>query len=425
MMRFLNLGMTIMLLLGAQPPTSPKDRLNNLRQQARAERAAGQNEARLSTVLTIEELLHHSASALESSAAAYTALGDTDHALASLQRVAAMGEADDRLRKGEDSEFMTLHPNPRYRAILEQFADNERPVANSALIVTVSDPGLVTEDIDFDASTNTFLVTSVLEKKIVRISKRGAVTDFAASPSGWPMFALKIDVKRQRVWATEVAPEDFVPAPKAGWGRSALLCYSLRTGRLLRRIAALKPMALGDMVLLRNGSPVLSDGTGGGIYELKGDELVRIDRGDFISPQTPALLSDDDHILVPDYLRGIAVLVISTGDVRWLDPDGSARVALNGIDGLYRDGESLLLTQNGTTPERISRIYFDAGSTSIKAGEVIERGTATLGDPTHGVIVGRDFYYLTNSGWSELDDNGNVKSGGNLTGAYLMRFQLR
>jgi hypothetical protein len=179
------------------------------------------------------------------------------------------------------------------------------------------------------------------------------------------------------------------------------------------------------MVLLRNGSPVLSDGAGGGIYELKGDELVRIDRGDFISPQTPALLSDDDHILVPDYLRGIAVLVIGTGDVRWLDPDGSARVALNGIDGLYRDGASLLLTQNGTTPERISRIHFDAGSASIKAGEVIERGTATLGDPTHGVVVGRDFYYLTNSGWSELDDNGNVKSGGNLTGAHLMRFHLR
>src|ERR1700722_5450633 len=150
MTRILSLGLVITLLFADSMPPSAKDRLSDLRKQARAERAAGENEARLSTVLTIEELLHHSAGALESSAAAYTILGDTERALTSLERVAAIGDADDRLRKGDDTEFLALHSNPRYKAVLERLASNETPVANAAIVLTASDPGLVTEDIDFD-----------------------------------------------------------------------------------------------------------------------------------------------------------------------------------------------------------------------------------------------------------------------------------
>src|SRR5580704_9290154 len=121
MIRILSLGLLITLLLAGNTSQSAKDWLGDLRQQARAERAAGQNGARLSTVLAIEKLLHHSAGALESSAAAYTALGDTERALTLLERVAAIGEADDRLRKGNDTEFLALHSNPRYKAVLERF----------------------------------------------------------------------------------------------------------------------------------------------------------------------------------------------------------------------------------------------------------------------------------------------------------------
>ena len=424
MIKLLAFGVVSVVLFSAGQSDSVRDRLRELRQQARAQRMAGQNEARLSTNLAIEELLHHSARSLESTAAAYTSVGDKDRALAALERVAAMGEADDRLRKGSDTEFFPMHADPRYQAILERFTNNESSIARSVSLITISDPKLVTEDIDFDSATDTFLITSVLENKIVRVTKSGTITDFATSPSKWPMFALKIDAKRRRVWATEVALDNLNSVPKTSWGHSALLCFDLRTGKLLRRIKASLPAELGDMILLRNGLPIVSDGSGGGVYQLEGDHLRRLDHGDFISPQTPALLDDDFHILVPDYLRGIAVMDIRTGAVRWLNSDGAVPLALTGIDGLYRDGETLLLIQNGTTPERVSRISANAEFTALEAGDVIERNTPTLGDPTHGVVVGKGFYYLTNSGWDQLDDNGNPKPGGVLTSAHLMRFDL-
>ena len=62
---------------------------------------------------------------------------------------------------------------------------------------------------------------------------------------------------------------------------------------------------------------------------------------------------------------------------------------------------------------------------SGKGPKVIESNTPTLGDPTHGVVVGDIFYYIANSGWSELDDHGDLKPGAKLTAARIMQFKLR
>ena len=60
--------------------------------------------------------------------------------------------------------------------------------------------------------------------------------------------------------------------------------------------------------------------------------------------------TDGKQIFVPDYLRGIGLLEISTKQVRWLSMEKG--FALNGIDGLYFDRGTLIAVQNGTSPER-------------------------------------------------------------------------
>jgi hypothetical protein len=289
-------------------------------------------------------------------------------------------------------------------------------------VVTFPDPGLLTEDIDFDLSTRTFLITSVLERKIVRAGLDGRVTEFAESPDGWPMLAVKADATRGRVWATEVALDGFTSAPKDAWGRSALLCYDLHTGKILRRIEGPAKSALGDMVLDAAGNPIVSDGQGGRLYRLSEGELRAVDSNEFISPQTAARGPGEDVILVPDYLRGIAVLHLGTGKISWIN---GATVALSGVDGLYLHNQSLVLTQNGTTPQRVILLELDTSLTRITSSKVIEQASREFGDPTHGVFVGNDFYYIANSGWNQLDDHGDVKAGSRLTPARIMRYSLK
>jgi hypothetical protein len=128
--------------------------------------------------------------------------------------------------------------------------------------------------------------------------------------------------------ATEVALQGFVFVAESDWGRSAVLCYDLKTGKQLHRIEGPGGSGLGDMTLAANGDVIVSDGDGGGVYQVQanGEELKRLDADDFISLQTPVVLPGGERILIPDYLRGIAVLEVSTKRVLWLSAE--ARFAL-------------------------------------------------------------------------------------------------
>jgi hypothetical protein len=178
------------------------------------------------------------------------------------------------------------------------------------------------------------------------------------------------------------------------------------------------------MTLDLNGDAIVSDGEHGGVYRVnrKTLGLERIDAGDFVSPQTPVVLPDGKHILVPDYVRGIGVLDLTDKHVAWIRMEG--KHALSGIDGLYALGNTLIATQNGTSPERVVRFALDASNTRVLSESIIERATATLGDPTHGVVVDGYFYYIANSGWDSLDDHGVLKEGKTLSAPLIMRAKL-
>jgi len=420
--RWLAAALSAILLPSSQTPLpTAGQRLTHLREQAATLAKSSDHQARLAVILEIRKFLNNSPRYIESAAAAYAVVGDTNQALAALEEFAAMGQADDALLPGKDPRLAPLQNLPRYQAVLKRMAANSVPLTRSETAFTLSDANLQPEDIDYDATTATFLITSVREKKIIRVTKSGTATDFARSPSNWPMMAIKIDTTHKLVWATEAALNGFASVPKADWGRSAVLSFDLASGTLRQRIEA-PNTALGDLTLTPHGEPIVSDGENGGVYRIRNNKLEPINQTDFISPQTPVVLPDGNRALVPDYLRGIALLDLTTGQVLWLD---SAKTALSGVDGLYLPGTTLLLTQNGTTPERVLRVRLDPTLTKVVSEDTIERATPTLGDPTHGVLVGNQFYYIANSGWDKVGDDGESQTGQTLTPARLMRYRLR
>ncbi len=337
-------------------------------------------------------------------------LGHRAQALAQTVRFLAMGQTNDIL---SSPPFRPLKP-----AIEGQLTNNQSPIAWGRLAFRFADAGLLPEDIDYDPNSSHYFATSILEHKIVSLDQRGNSAPFATSPDRWPMVALKVDPQRRRLWATEVAFEGFKSVAPADWGRSVLLEYDLARGTLLARYDGPRPSGLGDMVLAGNGDPIVSDGDGGGIYRLRGGKLQRIDHGDFISPQTIAICDDDRTAFVPDYVRGIARFDLSTGAVRWISMRD--RYALDGTDGLYCSGNSLIAAQNGTSPERVVAFALDPGRNAVVGESIVERATPNLGDPTHGVLVGKTFYYIANSGWNAIDEHGIVKPSAHLAPADVM-----
>jgi len=248
-------------------------------------------------------------------------------------------------------------------------------------------------------------VSSVRKSKIVAVNDEANSRDFAKVD--WPVLALRVDAGRRILWAATGWLPHCERCNAADQDKTALLAFDSDSGALKQRIESPVKGLLGDMTISRGGDVFASEGIHGAVLRLRlgSKQLERLDvAGEFPSPQTPALSEDEKTLYVPDYVRGIAAITLSTGAVKWLGPADD--VALNGIDGLYLYRSSFIGVQNGTTPERIMRLSLD-----LYKEEVLEANTPELGDPTHGTLVGDTFYFIANAGWNEYDDQGKKKAG--------------
>jgi hypothetical protein len=398
------------------------ERLEQLRGQMTAARERQESSAYVDQAEQQNRFLNGSPPSRLELARAEIQLGNTGAALEELRAYARMGQASHLIETSP--QFATLRALPGFPPLHARMLKNGMPIVHSSMAFRLSNPQLLPEDIDYDVLHKHFVLSSVLQHKLVSVDAAGNVVDFAAAPDDWPVMAVKIDQKRQLLWATEVAVEGFDSVEKSAQGRSALLCFDLQSAKLLRRIEGPRPSALGDITLTLEGDVIASDGDHGGVYRLKvgADQWERLDGGDFISPQTAAMAPDGAHIYIPDYTRGIGILDLKTKKVQWMGMNG--KFALNGIDGLYRVADTLIAVQNGTDPERVVQFSMHSSGSRIIAEAVIERSTATLGDPTHAVMVEGALYYIANSGWDVLDASGKVEPGKSMTAAFIMRAAL-
>ena len=305
-----------------------------------------------------------------------------------------------------DSAFADLKDGRDFQRIVARLKTGAAPTTACRLFATLPERDLIAEDIVYDDATNRFLVSSVRHRKIVSVSMEGKVADFV--PEGeWPILALAADSTRRILWATAVALPEGLGHIAADEGKSALLKFNLDSGKLLKRydLPPGEKHELGDMTLSKTGEVYVSDELGSVyVFDQTQDRIdVLIGPGTFRSPQTPALSPDGRLLFVPDYSRGIGIVNLATKKCKLLahPPD----LSLGGIDGLYLAGRTMIAIQNGTAPERLIRMHLNAELTYVLGWETIEANWKGLGDPTHGVLVGSQFYFIANSGW-------DVKPGG-------------
>lgn len=339
-------------------------------------------------------------------------LGHADAAVSRLRTIAAMGLA---YPIEDDSAFATLRGHKDFDAVRTAMAANRSAISTATVTHVLADTNMLAEDLAYDPGSRTFYVSSVHRGAIVAVPENGPVHDFvpAGRDNVYGIMALAIDTRHGVLWATTSAMPQADGYKATDSGLSAVLRYELATGRLLGRFDAPRDghgHNLGDMTVDQNGTVIISDGISGDIYTVRAgrDTLeTLVARGTFRSPQTPAVLPDG-RVMIADYALGLAVIDRQDGTVTWVQhPDTTA---VNGIDGMYVQGHTLYAVQNGTSPERVVRFTLDSRFANVTGWKVIERGSPSLGDPTHGVLTADGFYFLGNSGWDRFGDDGSIKS---------------
>lgn len=413
--------------LAAAASVAAPDDWHALNRQAAAQAKAHAYAGLHDTLAALAPALPGNPTVVYNQAASAAKLGHADEAIAALTRLADAGLAYDLAK---DDDFASLAERADFKAVRDRLLANRGAVGTPSRVMAFPDTDWLPESLAWDAATKRLFVSDVrhCEVRVVDDPARagahaGASRVFARLPAS--VFALGLDAKRQRLWATiATVPQ----AARCGEGpasdeRTALLALDPRTGRVLQRVEAGMKGVLGDVLVADDGTVYASESAHGAVLRLRpgARAFERLDvPGDFASPQQPALSADGRTLLVPDYARGVGEIdLANTGPspARW--PANGTGVFSAGIDGLVRDGASLLAVQNGVAPARVIRLSDD-----LQRQQVLESGTPGLGEPTHAIVVGRQAWFIADAGWDRFDDAGARKPGAPPTHAELRAVPL-
>lgn len=339
-------------------------------------------------------------------------LGDTASAYSSLRDFAAMGL---RRRIEADTDLVALRGTPSWNALMERITANAATVGTFTPAFVMPDSDFVAEDITWDPTAHRWLVSGIRRSVILSVDRQGQQkVVLRGTDKGWGFLALAVDSARNTLWTTAEAIPIALDFDSTLAGKAAVFRYDLRNGSLLQRydLPASGRHGAGDIAIAENGDLFISDAADGTLFVIRSGGRLElfVPKGELMSPQGPAIAPDGRYVYLADYARGLARIERANGKVEWLKH--SRDMALNGIDGLsFAEDHTLIGVQNGTNPNRLIRITLDASGLGVTRVESIAQNEASIKEPTHGVFVGRDYYFIANGGFGAFGDDGRLRQG--------------
>ena len=348
-----------------------------------------------------------------------------DEALTILERLAAM---DLFFAIDKDDDFKSLFDLPRFKKIQTEFAENQKAVNRSEKAFTISQKDLITESVAYDSATKRFFVSSIHKRKIVAVDDKGKVSDFSSGADGlWSVSGIRVDETRKILWAATTAFPQMENFQKADDGKSGVFKYDLQTGKLLKKYLPANETAkhaLGDLIVAKNGDVYASDSVSPNIYriEAKKDQLeIFLTSDNFNSLQGLAFSPDEKILFAADYSKGVFRIGMKDKKIVQIETDANTNPIA--IDGLYFHRGNLIAIQNGFRPHRVARFVLNKDFSQITKSETLEANHADFNEPTLGAIIGDDFYFIANSQWNLVDENGKL-TGDKLKKPVILRLKL-
>lgn len=262
------------------------------------------------------------------------------------------------------------------------------------------------ESVAYDPETGHFFLNSVRKGKILRYDPKEK--EYLTLIDGrWAIMGMK--VYKGHLWACEVATAEHEGYDENNKGKTALLKIDLSSGALVDRWELAGGHWFGDLIFSKTGVPYISDSMKPIIYTLEDNELtVFKDFADqLFNLQGLAFNKNETALYVADYKLGIHKLSMKTGDLEAITSMG---YLTKGSDGLYFYGNALIAIQNGVRPFRVSKIELNRQGLMDKI-IYLDKARPELGEPTLGVLVGNQLYYVANSPWGAYKEGELVTDG--------------
>ena len=307
----------------------------------------------------------------------------------------------------EDEDFVQFRETEYFKKLKDIFFKRTEIKRTSEVIFSIAKLGFHPEGIAYDKEGKRFLFTDVHNGIIVSYDLSGnfkkLISDIG-NQGFWGALGIKIDPNNPEIiWVTTASIPEFKGHKIVLEGESALLKIDLKSGNVLDFYKAKTNTnhIFGELVISKDGTIYISDSVSPHIYKLdpNGKELKLFFESDLLWNLQGLDLSADGKIMYfSDYILGVYRMDIESKKIiPILNKNNSIT---RGTDGLHLSGERLILLQNGTNPKRISMIEIIPNSSQNRQKiHILDQNRASIIEPTMGVFIDDEFYFIGNSPW--------------------------
>ncbi len=183
-----------------------------------------------------------------------------------------------------DDDFSSIRKTPEWAGFLAKLGELRRPLVHSTQAFTIADPELMAAGVAVDPSTGNTFIASVRERKIVRRTKAGMVSDFVTEAQDGFMGSacVLVDFTHKLLYASTASVPFMRGYRKEDDGKSGVYVFDLKTGKVVRKawLSDSKKHFLNQLAMNRAGDIFVSDSLTPGIYRMKyGHRPARTARG--------------------------------------------------------------------------------------------------------------------------------------------------
>lgn len=300
--------------------------------------------------------------------------------------------------------------------ILERAKTQEKEnINNSYIAFTVPEKDLLPENVAYDPQKEAFFVSSTRKGKVLRV-KDGEIKEFVSSKEHglWMTIGMKVDAQRRILWVNSSGGsnlEGYTWKDDKEGRPAGVFKFNLDTGEFIQKYTMEKKGEVhffNDLVVARNGDVYVTHTFGeSSIYKIANgsDKLELFVKDDAIEYPNGITIADNQRVLFVAHADGFARIELPTKKITALSiPKGVKVSRRESMDGLYYYKWSLIGMQSDL--ETINRYYLNDDGNGIEKVEVVEKNHPMMDYPTTGVMVGSTFYYIANSQFPRISDDG-------------------
>ena len=333
---------------------------------------------------------------------AYALNNDKENAVEKLEKVLWMNA---ELPYQSDKDLASLRGYAPYELLNKEIEELRNPLSGGTKAFQLDGKTLHPEGIAYSSITKKFYVGSIHERKILAIDEQGNTEEFASGDELMAIMGMKVDDRRGQLWVCSTPAPEMLDYKKGS--TAEILRFDLSSSSMERYAAPHSEAWLGDLTIASDGAVYTTSSSAErpAIYTIdeKSNTLkVLLEPENLVSIQGIALNEDESALFIADYRYGI--FKYNLKDKILNSVSSRVKTSMKGIDGLYFKDGGLIAIHNGVKPFRIVQYELNDGEDEIVGYSFVEKGLPEMNEPTLGVIVKNELFYIVNSPWGAYND---------------------